>query len=92
MLLNLKVSSKDEIFSICLRYGISEGTVYLYCKRVKIAILLLKNELVKWPTGELRRMVYLEFNNISGFINVIEVIDSTHIILGIAPLKQPKIY
>ena len=31
-------------------------------------------------------------NNIEGFNNVIGTIDGTHIILGIAPLKQPEIY
>jgi hypothetical protein len=87
-----RIGSKDEIFSICSQYGISEGTVYLYCKRVMIAIFSLKCELVKWPTGELRRMVHLGFNNIGGFNNVIGAIDGTHIILGIAPLKQPEIY
>src|ERR1043165_8265974 len=87
-----RIGSKDEIFSICSRYGISEGTVYLYCKRVMIVIFSLKCELVKWPTGELRRMVHLGFNNIGGFNNVIGAIDGTHIILGIAPLKQPEIY
>jgi len=57
-----------------------------------IAILSLKNELVKWPTGESRRMVHLGFHNIGGFNNVIGAVDSTHIILGSAPLKQSEIY
>ena len=87
-----KIGSKDEIFGICSRYGISEGTVYLYCKRVMIAILSLKHELIIWPTGELRKMVHLGFNKIGGFNNVIGAIDGTHIILGNAPLKQPEIY
>ena len=87
-----RVGSKDEIFGICSRYGISEGTVYIYCKRVMIAILSLKNELVKWPTGESRRMVHLGFHNIGGFNNVIGAVDGTHIILGSAPLKQSEIY
>jgi len=56
------------------------------------AIFLLKCELVIWPTGELRKIVHLEFNNIRGFNNVIGAIDGTHIILEIASLKQPKIY
>lgn len=87
-----RVGSKDEIFSICSRYGISEGTVYLYCKRVMLAILSLKSEVVIWPTGEFRKMVHLGFKNIGGFNNVIGAIDGTHIILGTAPLKQPEIY
>jgi hypothetical protein len=57
-----------------------------------LTILLLKNELVIWPTGELRKMVYLGFKNIGGFNNVIGAIDGTHIILETAPLKQPEIY
>ncbi len=57
-----------------------------------IAILSLKNELVKWPTGESRRMVHLGFHNIGGFNNVIGAVDGTHIILGSAPLKQSEIY
>jgi len=87
-----RIGSKDEIFSICSRFGISEGTVYLYCKRVMLAILLLKDSLVVWPTQELRRIVHAGFKNIGGFENVIGAIDGTHIILGIAPLKQPEIY
>jgi len=87
-----RVGSKDEIFSICSRYGISEGTVYLYCKRVMLAILSLKSSLVIWPTGQARKMVHSGFKDIGGFNNVIGAIDGTHIILGTAPLQQPEIY
>src|SRR5438045_9515064 len=76
-----RVGSKDEIFGICSRYGISEGTVYLYCKRVMAAILSLKHELIVWPTGELRKMVHLGFSKIGGFNNVIGAIDGNQIIL-----------
>ena len=51
------------------------------------AIFLLKCELVIWPTGELRKIVHLEFNNIRGFNNVISTINNIHIILEITPLK-----
>lgn len=87
-----RIGSKDEIFSICSRFGIAEGTVYLYCKRVMLAILSLKDSLVMWPTQESRRIIHAGFKNIGGFENVIGAIDGTHIILGIAPLKQPEIY
>src|SRR6266498_2002948 len=87
-----RIGSKDEIFSICSRFGIAEGTVYLYCKRVMLAILSLKNSLVIWPTEEPRKIVHSGFKNIGGFENVIGAIDGTHIILGIAPLNQPEIY
>jgi len=52
-----------------------------------LAIFSLKCELVIWPTGKLRKIVHLGFNNIGGFNNIIGVIDGTHIILGIALLK-----
>jgi hypothetical protein len=87
-----RVGSKDEIFNICSRYGISEGTVYLYCKRVMLAIFSLKRSLVIWPTGQSRKIIHSGFRDIGGFNNVIGAIDGTHIILGIAPLKQPEIY
>jgi hypothetical protein len=87
-----RIGSKDEIFGICSRFGISEGTVYLYCKRVMLAILSLKNSLVVWPTEESRKIIHSGFKNIGGFENVIGAIDGTHIILANAPLKQPEIY
>ncbi len=37
-----KIGSKENIFEICSRFGIAEETVYLYCKRIIIAILSLK--------------------------------------------------
>src|SRR3954466_12207320 len=77
-----RIGSKDEIFSICSRFGISEGTVYLYCKRVMLAILSLKNSLVIWPTEESRKIIHSGFKNIGGFENVIGAIDGTHIILA----------
>ena len=87
-----RVGSKDEIFGICSRFGISEGTVYLFCKRVMSTILSLKSSLIIWPTGELRKKVHIGFSNIGGFNNIIGAIDGTHIILETAPLKQPEIY
>ncbi|CAG8680406.1 25_t:CDS:2 [Rhizophagus irregularis] len=54
-------------------------------------ILSLKSELVKWPIGELRRIVHLGLNNIGGFNNIIGI-DDIHIILETAPFEQPEIY
>jgi len=41
-----RIGSKNEIFSIYSQYDILEDTVYLYYKRVMLAIFLLKCELV----------------------------------------------
>jgi hypothetical protein len=57
-----------------------------------IAILSLKDSLIIWPTQESKRIVHAGFKNIGEFENVIGTIYGTHIILGIAPLKQPEIY
>ncbi|CAB5107573.1 unnamed protein product [Rhizophagus irregularis] len=87
-----RIGSKENIFEICSRFGIAEGTIYLYCKRVMIAILSLKKTLVKWPTGEDKQYVHEGFKNIGGMENVIGAIDGSHIGLANAPLKQPETY
>ena len=87
-----RIGSKEDIFGICSRFGITEGTVYLYCKRIMIAILSLKKTLVKWPTGEAKQNTNEGFKNIGGMENVIGAIDGCHIVLANAPLKQPETY
>ncbi|CAI2170062.1 15055_t:CDS:2, partial [Funneliformis geosporum] len=44
-----RLASKGDIFTICALFGIAEGTVILYIKRVLIAILSFKLNFVKWP-------------------------------------------
>ncbi|CAI2184044.1 4249_t:CDS:2 [Funneliformis geosporum] len=87
-----RIGSKENIFEICSRFGIAEGTVYLYCKRIMIAISSLKKFLVKWPTNETKQRVHEGFKNIGGMENVIGAIDGSHIVLANAPLKQPESY
>ncbi|RGB22591.1 hypothetical protein C1646_634058, partial [Rhizophagus diaphanus] len=33
-----RIGSKEDIFGLCSRFEIIKGTIYLYCKRVMIAI------------------------------------------------------
>ena len=87
-----RIGSKENIFELCSRFGIAEGTVYIYCKRVIISILSLKKTLVKWPTGEDKQDVHRGFKNIGGMDNIIGAIDGSHIVLANAPLKQPETY
>ena len=82
-----RIDSEENIFEICSRFEIAKGTVYLYCKRIIIAILSLKKILVKWPTDETKQDIYEGFKNISGMENVIGVIDRSHIILADTLLK-----
>ena len=87
-----RIGSKENIFEICSRFGIAEGTVYLFCKRAMIAIFSLKRILIKWPTGEAKQDVHEGFKKIGGMENVIGAIDGSHIGLANAPLKQPETY
>lgn len=87
-----RIGSKEDVFGICSKFGIAEGTVYLYCKRIMIAIFSLKKTLVKWPTGEVKQSTLEGFKNIGGMENVIGAIDGSHIGLANAPLKQPETY
>lgn len=87
-----RIGSKENIFELCSRFGIAEETVYLYCKRVVIAIISLKKNLVKWPTGEDKQNTHEGFKNIGGMENIIGAIDGSHIVLANAPLRQPETY
>ncbi|PKC68643.1 hypothetical protein RhiirA1_506647, partial [Rhizophagus irregularis] len=44
-----RLGSKDDILSICSRFGICEGTVILYINHVMKAIRNKKLEFVQWP-------------------------------------------
>ena len=87
-----KLGSKDNVFSICSRYGIAEGTVLLYCKRIMKAIILHKAEYIKWPTGQDREFVNDGFEAIGGIEDIIGAIDGTHFILQNAPQKEKYLY
>ncbi|CAB5364010.1 unnamed protein product [Rhizophagus irregularis] len=87
-----RIGSKEDIFGLCSRFGIAEGTVYLYCKRVMIAIFSLKKTLVKWPTGEAKQNIHKGFKNIGEMEDVIGAIDGSHIVLANAPLRQSETY
>ncbi|RIA92928.1 hypothetical protein C1645_820002 [Glomus cerebriforme] len=85
----LEDSSEDEETKW---FGISEGTVYLFCKGVIFAIFSLKRILIKWPTGEAKHNTHEGFKNIGGMENIIGAIDGSHIGLANAPLRQPETY
>ncbi|GBB92535.1 hypothetical protein RclHR1_02020017 [Rhizophagus clarus] len=86
---NSLISSKDDILSICSRFGICEGTVILYINHVMKAIRNIILELVQWPKNNNRATVHAGFQAIRGFQNVIEAIDGTHFILNEAPAQDP---
>ncbi|PKB96910.1 hypothetical protein RhiirA5_301501 [Rhizophagus irregularis] len=47
-----RLGSKDDILSICSRFGICEGTVILYINHVMKAIRNKKLEFVQWPKNK----------------------------------------
>ncbi|CAB4438252.1 unnamed protein product [Rhizophagus irregularis] len=87
-----RLGSKEDIFSIYSRYGIAEGTVILYCKRVMKAIISNKEKYVKWPTDQVREFVHEGFKAIGGIEDIIGAIDGTHLILQNAPQKDKELY
>lgn len=87
-----RVGSRSDIFNICSKFGIGEGTVILYTKRIVKAIIAQKNLFVQWPKGEKRNYVHRGFQLIEGFENVIGAVDGTHIILNEKPSISPELY
>src|ERR1043165_6367221 len=87
-----RIGSRSDIFNICSKFGIGEGTVILYTKRIIKAIIAQKNLFVQWPKGEKRNHVHRGFQLIGGFENVIGAVDGTHIILNEKPSKLPELY
>ncbi|CAI2199582.1 10124_t:CDS:1, partial [Funneliformis geosporum] len=87
-----RLGSTGSLFGVCSRFGLGEGTVILYTKRVIQAILTQKNTFLKWPTLEERRKVNKGFENLGGLKNVIGAIDGTHILMKNAPSKDSEVY
>jgi len=87
-----RLGSTGSLFGVCSRFGIGEGTVILYTKRVIQAIMAQKTLLVKWPILEERKKVYEEFENLGGLKNVIGAVDGTYVPMKNAPSKDPEVY
>ena len=87
-----RLGSTGSLFGVCSRFGIGEGTVILYTKRIIQAIMAQKKTFVKWPTLEEREKVHKGFENLGGLKNVIGAVDGTHIIMKNAPSKDPEVY
>src|SRR5687767_2583210 len=83
-----RLGSKEDVFSLCSHYGIAEGTVILYCKRVMKAIISNKTNFVKWPTEQGRELVHTGFEAIGGIEDIIGAIDGTYFTLQNASQKD----
>ncbi|GBB93005.1 hypothetical protein RclHR1_00210001 [Rhizophagus clarus] len=87
-----RLGSTGSLFEVCARFGIGEGTVILYTRRVIQAILAKKKSFVKWPTSEERKKVHEGFENLGGLKNVIGAVDGTYIPMRNAPNKDPEVF
>ena len=87
-----RLGSTGSIFEHCSRFGVGEGTIILYTKRVIQAIMAQKKLFVKWPTLEERKKVHEGFENLGGLKNVIGAVDGTYIPMKNAPSKDPEVY
>ena len=87
-----RLGSKDDIESICSRFGVSEGTIILYVNRIMKAIRNKKSMFIQWPRNDKCVAVHTGFQTIGGFQNVIGAIDGTHFILNEAPAQDPTAF
>lgn len=71
--------------------GIARGTVYNYIDRVTQAIRELRDDYVKWPTGDRLAEVKKDFGAF-GFKNCIGALDGTTMQLAVAPSKHRMSY
>ncbi|CAG8619505.1 629_t:CDS:1 [Paraglomus occultum] len=85
-----RLGSNTNIRDIASMFGIADGTVMKYQERVITALKSLKGKYVVWPRGEYCRMVHDQFQEVSGFPNVIGTIDGSHIPLWEAPSNKNK--
>jgi hypothetical protein len=87
-----RLGSTGSLFEVCSRFGIGEGTVILFTKRVIQAIMAQKKNFIKWPISEERKKVHEGFENLGGLKNVIGAVDGTYIPMKNAPNKDPEVY
>ena len=69
-------------------FGIGKGTVNVYVKRVKRAILKLKDKFVVWPDAKEKDRIKCQIKLNHGFQQCIGIIDGTLIVLN----QRPHLY
>src|SRR6185503_18828555 len=74
-----RLGSNGSLFEHCSKFGIGEGTIILYTKRIIQAIMAQKKLFIKWLTLEKRKKVHDGFKNLGGLKNVIGAVDGTYI-------------
>ncbi|CAG8510430.1 2254_t:CDS:1 [Dentiscutata heterogama] len=85
-----RLGSPSTIWTNSMLFDIAEGTVHLFMDRVVTAIRSLKSQYVQWPSGDHKKEIHNEFEQMQGFPLVIGAIDSSHIPVFQAPNRLNK--
>ncbi|CAG8818881.1 3902_t:CDS:1, partial [Dentiscutata erythropus] len=85
-----RLGSPSTIWTNSMLFGIAEGTVHLFMDRVVTAIRSLKSQYVQWPSGDYKKEIHNEFEQMQGFPLVIGAIDGSHIPVFQAPDRLNK--
>ncbi|XP_055356364.1 uncharacterized protein LOC129601553 [Paramacrobiotus metropolitanus] len=67
------------------RFGLSEGTVELFTRRVIAALLSLEDEVIRWPSPEEKLAIKTKIRSEYHFPNCIGFVDGTDIVLEYRP-------
>ncbi|KAL1919197.1 uncharacterized protein VTP21DRAFT_2579 [Calcarisporiella thermophila] len=87
-----RLSNGNDVFDLASKYSIAEGTVIKVTKRITLAIESLRPEYVTWPNTRRKEEIKNKFLDMSGFPDVVGIIDGTHFRLNFAPSKDPETY
>jgi hypothetical protein len=78
--------------SIAAHFGIGDGSVRLFCRRVQTALLSHRDDVIKWPQGSDRDACSAYIEEVSGFRNCLGFVDGTTFKLLRKPLVNGECY
>ncbi|CAG8462513.1 4502_t:CDS:2 [Rhizophagus irregularis] len=76
---SINSDGKSIVWDLCLKFGITEGTVQLFTFRITLTLKSLKSHVIIWPHDDYYQEVRREFEEKCKFPNVIGVLDGSHI-------------
>ncbi|XP_055352505.1 uncharacterized protein LOC129598558 [Paramacrobiotus metropolitanus] len=81
-----------SVGSVARKFGISEGTVDAFTKRVIVALVSLEKEVVRWPTTAEKRIIKHKIKSKHHFASCIGFVDGTDIVLATKPSMNGEDY
>ncbi|KAJ7577117.1 hypothetical protein C8J56DRAFT_899213 [Mycena floridula] len=82
----------SDVFDISAKMGFSHGSVYNYCKRISRAIRQLRSQYLGWPSDEMKTVISMQIEQMSGFPKCIGCIDGSHIPLTQLPFMEGELF